>query len=107
MDSTKDEVVAFNRTGSSFGLDKNAFKVSAPEYNMGSSKKGKEGAGTGGLPSQENPLADMYPKSNILLNVSTLQPSYLPYLNEIFFGFGIVYKLIRVGQVAAKAIKEG
>lgn len=106
LDSTSDEVHMFNRMESKMTLSRDRLTVKAPQFDTGEASIMKQSIGTGGLPSQNNPIQELYPRSNILLNVPMVVPNYLPAIAEILFGLGLVYKIVKVGQVAVEAIQD-
>lgn len=103
-DSTSDEVHMFNRMESRMTLSRDRLAVRAQKFDTGEATEMKQSIGTGGLPSENNPIQELYPRSNILLNVPLVVPNYLPAIADILFGIGLVYKIIKCGEVAADAI---
>ncbi len=105
-DSTSDEVHLFNRMESRMTLSRDRLAVRAQKFDTGEATIMKQSIGTGGLPSENNPIQELYPRSNILLNVPMVVPNYLPALAEILLGLGLVYKIIKCGEVAVDAIQD-
>lgn len=105
IDNTTDEIVVANSKGDNLSIGKRGATFKTKTVDMGESKKKKNGMGTMGGPGKENELADMYPKSNLLLSAPMVQPSYLPDLNSIMIGVGYVYKIIKVVKAANEYVK--
>jgi hypothetical protein len=88
-------------------ISKKGVTVEAKKFNRGGSNQTKSGLGTMGLPANENELQDLYPRSNILLNVPMLVMPYYADFQNIMYGIGFLYKMIRVGIVCEEFIKKG
>jgi hypothetical protein len=82
-DSTSDEVHMFNRMESRMTLSRDRLAVRAQKFDTGEATEMKQSIGTGGLPSENNPIQDLYPRSNILLNVPLVVPNYLPAIADM------------------------
>lgn len=105
VDSTTGESAIFNQYGENIVLGKKGVSIDAKNFNRGTSSQTKQGLGTLGLPGKENEVQDIMPRSNILLNVPMIQMPYWPQFMQILYGVVFLYKIIRVGQVAADFIQ--
>jgi hypothetical protein len=107
VDNTTGEMGMFNKYGENVIIGKQGVIIEAKKFNRGSSNQSKSGLGTFGLPANENEMQDLYPRSNILLNVPMLVMPYYPDFAKILYGVGFLYKMVRVGIVCGEFIKEG
>lgn len=107
IDTTTGEMAIFNSSKENLMISKKGITVDAKNFNRGSSSQTKQGLGTLGLPGRENEVQDIMPRSNILLNVPMIQMPYWPQFMQILYGVVFLYKIIRVGQVAADFISGG
>jgi len=106
-DSATQESTYFHKDGHKMSQGQQGVQFNTPSINTGNAKMKRESIGTGGLPSRENDLRDIYPSSNILLNAPMVVPPYLPEFLAIIMGINMVYKLWRIGEVCSDAIKTG
>jgi hypothetical protein len=104
VDSTTGEMALFNSSKENVLIGKKGVTIDAKNFNRGTSNQSKQGLGTFGLPGKENETQDLYPRSNILLNVPMIVPPYLLAFIEIVYGVAFLYKIIRIGEVAADFI---
>jgi hypothetical protein len=104
IDTTTGEMAIFNSSKENLLISKKGITVDAKNFNRGSSSQTKQGLGTLGLPGRENEVQDIMPRSNILLNVPMIQMPYWAQFMQILYGVVFLYKIIRVGQVAADFI---
>ena len=107
VDNTTGEMGMFNKYKENVVIGKQGVVIDAKKFNRGASNQAKSGLGTMGMPANENELQDLYPRSNILLNVPMLVMPYYADFQKIMYGIGFLYKMIRVGVVCAEYIKKG
>lgn len=105
-DTTTGRTAIFNKHQQNMTFDKDGISVDAKKFNRGGSNQTKNGLGTLGLPGSENEMQDLYPRSNILLNVPMIVPPYLVEFMMILYGVAFLYKIVRIGQVAADFIQD-
>lgn len=104
IDTTTGEMAIFNSSKENLLVGKKGVTVDAKNFNRGSSSQTKQGLGTLGLPGRENEVQDIMPRSNILLNIPMIQMPYWPQFMQILYSVVFLYKIIRVGKVAADYI---
>lgn len=105
IDTTTGETAIFNKYKENIIIGKKGITIDGKNFNRGTSSQTKQGIGTLGLPGRENEMQDMYPRSNILLNIPMLQMPYVAKFMDILYGVAFLYKMVRVGIVAAEFIK--
>lgn len=106
FDTTNGDTTIFNQYGENLSLGRNGVTVDGKKFNRGSSNQTKSGLGTLGLPGNENELQDLLPRSNILMGVPMLMMPYWPDFMQIVYGVALLYKMVRIGQVAADFIQD-
>ena len=106
VDSVRGEIVLFNKERNNIVLDKRGVNIKANKFNFGNAIIARESAGTGGLNANQNPIEEMYPSSNILLNIPMPVAKYWPDLATILGGIAMVYKMIKMGEVISDKIDD-
>jgi len=104
VDGVKNETVFFNKERQNVTINAEGVRTDVGKFNFGAAVIGQETLGTGGFPGTESTTHTLFPRSNILLGVPTIQQKFWPDFVTIVAGLNIIYTIIRVGMVAADKI---